>query len=281
MAAHHVGVLLAGGAIVVTISVAAVLSQKPGLPGRLGILTLGFGAHVAVLNSFVLMTLYQVQSPVLAGALREDLDSGRVTPRLAQALAADGVLLHVGETIEVPGAGLGGGRVLSSPPQGFCGSITTGYCATYELNKYGPPVTVASAIAISGAGLSRNSGTETIGPLVYLTTLLNLRLDYWTVGDIDYGSGEMGQLIYVKSSLTGDEPATILEYHASHPAFPQESCRNQFFTEGQVETYRALGMHIATRLLDSIRTFPWAVPASAPHEHATYADVAPAPGVPR
>ena len=101
IAAYHVGVLLAGGAIVVTISVAAVLSQKPGLPGRLGILTLGFGAHVAVLNSFVLMTLYQVQSPVLAGALREDLDSGRVTPRLAEALAADGVLLHVGETIEV------------------------------------------------------------------------------------------------------------------------------------------------------------------------------------
>ena len=176
------------------------------------------------------MTLYQVQSPVLAGAL----------------------------------------RVLSSPPQGFCGSITTGYCATYELNNYGPPVTVATAIAISGAGLSPNSGTET-----------NLCLDYLTVGDIDYGSGEMGQLTYVKSSLTGDEPATILEYHASHPASPQESSRNQFFTEGQVETYRALGMHIATGLLDSIRTFPWAVPASAPHEHATYADVAPAPGVPR
>ena len=116
--------LLAGGAIVVTISVAAVLSQKPGLPDGLGILTLGFGAHVAVLNSFVLMTLYQV-------------------------------------------------------------------------------------LAIPGAGLSPNTGTETIGPLVYLTSLLNLRLDY------------------------------------------------------------------------SIRTFPWAVAASAPHEHATYADVAPAPGVPR
>jgi hypothetical protein len=52
-----------------------------------------------------------------------------------------------------------------------------------------------------------------------------------------------GTLLYVKTSLTGDEPADILRYAAQHPAFPHESTNDQFFDESQFESYRALGYH--------------------------------------
>lgn len=67
---------------------------------------------------------------------------------------------------------------------------------------------------------------------------------HWTVGTIDYGGGELGTLLYLKSSLTGDEPAYIQAYRAEHPAFPHESTADQFFSETQLEVYRALGEHI-------------------------------------
>ena len=54
-----------------------------------------------------------------------------------------------------------------------------------------------------------------------------------------------GTLLYIKSSLTGDEPTDVLRYAAEHPAFPHESTNDQFFDESQFESYRALGYHIA------------------------------------
>ena len=68
---------------------------------------------------------------------------------------------------------------------------------------------------------------------------------HWVVGVIDYGGGETGRLIYLKLSMTGDEPEAIREYRTRFPAFPQQSSANQFFTEEQFEAYRALGEHIA------------------------------------
>jgi hypothetical protein len=56
-------------------------------------------------------------------------------------------------------------------------------------------------------------------------------------------------LIYIKPTLTGDEPADVLEYHRSHPDFPHESTADQFFDEAQWESYRRLGDHIAEKLL--------------------------------
>jgi hypothetical protein len=67
---------------------------------------------------------------------------------------------------------------------------------------------------------------------------------HWAVGEIDYGGGERGTLIYIKSTLTGDESPYVRAYHESQPAFPHESTANQFFTETQLEVYRALGEHI-------------------------------------
>ena len=250
----------------------------------------------------------------------------------------------------------------------YSGSPTTGYCRTTELEKRDPHLNLGTAMAISGAGLSPNQGTGTVKSLVYLTALLNLRLDYWlanprrvssasafrrlrlsasvgplyllkeawgmldghgtfvnvsdgghlenlgvyellrrrcrwiiavdasedqpmsfpalmdviryaridmgitiaidveelrliasgasarstrhfTVGVIDYGDNERGHLVYVKSSLSGDEPETIRQYRQMNPTFPQESSSNQSFTERQFEAYRALGEHIITNML--------------------------------
>jgi hypothetical protein len=66
------------------------------------------------------------------------------------------------------------------------------------------------------------------------------------VGRIAYSNGSLGYLIYLKSSLTGDEDPDIEQYHAEHPDFPHESTGNQFFTEDQFESYRRLGHHIAS-----------------------------------
>ena len=236
----------------------------------------------------------------------------------------------------------------------FVGGPTTGYCRTSSLEAYDRNLNLATAMSISGAGLAPNAGTQTVPATVFLTTLLNLRLDYWlpnpamvraglrslrmrggvgpfyllkeamgamnaagafvnvsdgghlenlglcellrrrcrrvivvdatedpamtfaclaaairyaridlgieiaidldplrlrgdlstrhwAKGDIDYGRGETGQLIFLKSSLTGDEAAAILEYKRESPTFPQESSSNQFFSESQFEAYRALG----------------------------------------
>ena len=54
-----------------------------------------------------------------------------------------------------------------------------------------------------------------------------------------------GIIVYMKSSLVGDEPADLLTYQLKSPVFPQDSTANQWFTEEQFEAYRRLGHHVA------------------------------------
>lgn len=54
-----------------------------------------------------------------------------------------------------------------------------------------------------------------------------------------------GVLVYLKSSLTGDEETDIRQYAALSPLFPHESTGDQFFSESQFESYRSLGWHMA------------------------------------
>jgi hypothetical protein len=73
------------------------------------------------------------------------------------------------------------------------------------------------------------------------------------MGTIEYQDGQRGRLLYLKSSLTGDEPADVLEYAARRTSFPHQSTANQWFDESQFESYRALGYHIAmTTLGDTV-----------------------------
>lgn len=56
---------------------------------------------------------------------------------------------------------------------------------------------------------------------------------------------ETGELLYLKSSLTGDEHEMVKQYRAANADFPHESTADQVFDEAQFEAYRALGFHIA------------------------------------
>jgi hypothetical protein len=63
------------------------------------------------------------------------------------------------------------------------------------------------------------------------------------IGKIDYGADRVGTLVYVKSSLTGDENDYVRDYARRYPRFPHESTSDQFFSEEQFEVYRSLGFH--------------------------------------
>jgi hypothetical protein len=79
-------------------------------------------------------------------------------------------------------------------------------------------------------------------------------VDYQADGRLSHAEREssrrrqVGTLVYLKASLTGDEPADALNYAAAHGAFPHQSTVDQFFTESQFESYRILGYHIGRKI---------------------------------
>jgi hypothetical protein len=78
---------------------------------------------------------------------------------------------------------------------------------------------------------------------------------HYSVAQIRYSAidgnpkDEDGWLLYFKSSLTGKEPPAILQYKKSNPDFPHETTADQWFSESQFESYRALGYFMASELL--------------------------------
>ncbi len=92
-----------------------------------------------------------------------------------------------------------------------------------------------------------------------------LSKQHWALGKVTYPgktgaseNPETGILLYIKSSLKGDESEYIKAYRREHPKFPHQSTADQFFTETQFEVYRALG----EKIVDGI--------FSAPGEQKTY-----------
>ena len=83
-----------------------------------------------------------------------------------------------------------------------------------------------------------------------------LTKSHWAIGEIKYGlvdsNCESGILLYVKPSLTGNEPADLLNYRNIDRNFPHQSTSDQFFDETQFESYRKLGYHIGTSVLGEI-----------------------------
>ena len=75
------------------------------------------------------------------------------------------------------------------------------------------------------------------------------------VGCIRYSEADPGQpdgtLLYIKASLTGDEPQDVLTYANSHASFPHETTADQWFDETQFESYRTLGEHTVMRVLET------------------------------
>ena len=76
------------------------------------------------------------------------------------------------------------------------------------------------------------------------------------VGNIDYGPFDKGILIYLKPSLTGDEPPDISQYKTRNSAFPHEGTGDQFYDEAQWESYRRLGVHTVNKVFDFVEHIP-------------------------
>ncbi|HTO64392.1 MAG TPA: patatin-like phospholipase family protein, partial [Bradyrhizobium sp.] len=94
------------------------------------------------------------------------------------------------------------------------------------------------------------------------------------VGEIGYPGNRKGILIYIKSSLTGDENDYIFHYKKRYGAFPQETTADQLFSEEQFEAYRALGFHSAHRFFDRRDQFAHRDPKENPCivDHLAYLD---------
>jgi hypothetical protein len=63
--------------------------------------------------------------------------------------------------------------------QAYCGSPITGYCPTSMWEKGDSNLTLATAMAISGAAASPLMGSETKSHVAFWMTILNVRLGYW------------------------------------------------------------------------------------------------------
>ncbi len=76
------------------------------------------------------------------------------------------------------------------------------------------------------------------------------------VGTIHYSDFDKGILLYVKPTLTGDEPPDVLQYSTRNESFPHESTVDQFYDEAQWESYRKLGEHTACTVFGFVDRYP-------------------------
>lgn len=104
-------------------------------------------------------------------------------------------------------------------------------------------------IKFEGLGALRNRPTEeetnSAGPK---------GIPYHAIGEIDYKHAdgsvcENGKVIYIKPAYHGSEGAAIRSYATENKTFPHETTVDQWFTELQFESYRALGLDIANNVL--------------------------------
>jgi hypothetical protein len=65
-----------------------------------------------------------------------------------------------------------------------------------------------------------------------------------------------GMLIYIKPSLYADDslPKDVYNYAQVSPEFPHEQITDEFFSESQFESYRALGRHIVNTICGNYRS---------------------------
>jgi hypothetical protein len=74
----------------------------------------------------------------------------------------------------------------------------------------------------------------------------------FAIGSIKYpGSSKEGWLLYLKPTYPAmSERVDIRSYASGSPTFPHESTRDQWFSESQLESYRALGASITEYICD-------------------------------
>ncbi len=77
--------------------------------------------------------------------------------------------------------------------------------------------------------------------------------DGLSVGLIRYPDKTRGLLLLLRPVLTGDVPVDVRAFHAQNQSFPNEATTEQWFTEAQFESHRALGEHQAGLVLGRMR----------------------------
>lgn len=75
----------------------------------------------------------------------------------------------------------------------------------------------------------------------------------FAMGEITYEEGTKGELIYVKPSFLQAIPEDVRAYGEQDDQFPHDSTLQQWFTESQFESYRALGQWQMRQIVDGMR----------------------------
>ncbi|HJQ38407.1 MAG TPA: patatin-like phospholipase family protein [Thermoanaerobaculia bacterium] len=75
---------------------------------------------------------------------------------------------------------------------------------------------------------------------------------YCAIGEIRYcnvdSSASVGRLLYIKPCVYSECPPDVRNYGRNRVTFPHETTADQFFSESQFESYRALGRYIIGRI---------------------------------
>jgi hypothetical protein len=82
---------------------------------------------------------------------------------------------------------------------------------------------------------------------------LTARARGFAFGEIDYGDGHSGELLYIKPSFLARIPIDVRSYGAEHESFPHESTLDQWFGESQFESYRILGQYQMAALATGVK----------------------------
>jgi hypothetical protein len=71
---------------------------------------------------------------------------------------------------------------------------------------------------------------------------------------VDGPGSQPGVLVYLKPSLSNDEPRDVFNYAKMSLQFPHEPTSDQWFSESQFESYRTLGQHMVMEM-----AFEWSL----------------------
>ena len=69
---------------------------------------------------------------------------------------------------------------------------------------------------------------------------------------VDGPGAPNGTILYLKATLSGDEPVDVWNFAKSDPAFPHDSTSDQFFDEARFESYRTLGFHTVLSVAEGL-----------------------------
>ena len=86
-----------------------------------------------------------------------------------------------------------------------------------------------SPLDITRAGQGRGNPHVAVGTIRYSV--------------VDGPAAPPGRILYLKATLSGDEPVDVWNFARNDPAFPHDSTGDQFFDEARFESYRNLGFH--------------------------------------